>query len=133
MSKRGKIRRAQIDLRHRAGIGSDLELADMRGLLRARLFISEGKGGEAGRICDTLEGMGLTRDDMFETLTETVFKGDEKTVDIDTKLKAAITREMTRRSTKEIKARKSDEGEEEMEDPEDFVDSDDEVDMSLLL
>jgi replication factor C subunit 1 len=130
MSKRGKIRRAQADLRRRAGIGSDYELADMRGLLRTQLFVS---GGDAGRICDTLEGMGLTRDDMFETLAETVFKGDEKSVEIDSKLKTAITREMTRRTTKEVKLRKSDAEDAVEEDPEDYVDSDDEMDLSLLV
>jgi hypothetical protein len=127
MSKRGKLRRAQADLRRRANIGTEEALADMRGLLRARLFVA---GGEAGAICDTLEGMGLTRDDMFETLSETVFTGDEKTVALDSKLKAAISREMGRRSSKEVRARKTEEtGDEE---PEDYVDSDDELDLDLV-
>jgi replication factor C subunit 1 len=132
MSKRGKIRRAQADLRRRAHVTSEMELADMRGLMRAQLFAPEGKGGDAVQICDTLEGLGLTRDDMFETLTETVFKGDEKSVEMDSKRKTAITREMTRRSTKTAKLTKS-EAEGDEEDPEDFVDSDDEVDLSLLV
>jgi replication factor C subunit 1 len=132
MSKRGKLRRAQMDLRRRAKIGSELELADMRGLLRARLFAS---GGEAGRICDTLEGMGMTRDDMFETLTETVFKGDEKTIGIDAKLKAAITREMGKRTDRTLKAKitKTSDDSDTDEDPDDYVDSEDEMDMALLI
>lgn len=130
MSKRGKIRRAQMDLRRRAHISSEMELADIRGLLRIHLFTSS---GETGRICDTLEDMRLTRDDMFETLTETVFSGDEKSVAIDTKRKTAISREMTRRSTV-IKMSKADEKEatEGPEESEDFADSDDEVDLALL-
>jgi replication factor C subunit 1 len=129
MSKRGKIRRAQADMRRRGGFGSEGDFVDMRGLLRSQLFVA---GGDAGRICDTLEGMGMTRDDMFETLSETVFTGDEKTVAIDSKLKAAISREMGKRSDKVLKA-KSIKGDDAAEsDPEDYVDSDDEMDMSLL-
>lgn len=127
MSKRGKIRRAQNDMRRRARIGSEYELADMRGLLRSKLFVS---GGDAMKVCDTLMGMGLTRDDMFETLSETVFTGDEKTVCIDSKLKTAITREMTRRVSKLVKLSKCEETTAD-EDPEDYVDSDDEIDYSL--
>jgi len=128
MSKRGKIRRAQNDMRRRAHIGSECELADMRGLLRSKLFVS---GGDAMKVCDTLMGMGLTRDDMFETLSETVFTGDEKTVCIDSKLKTAITREMTRRISKLVKLSKTEETTDE--DPEDYVDSDDEIDLSLVI
>ncbi len=117
MSKRGKIRRAQADLRRRAGFGSEGAFLDMRGVLRARLFTS---GGEAGTICDTLEGMGLTRDDMFETLSETVFTGDEKTVAMDGKLKSAISREMGRRSARAVRvATRGEEEEEVYEDEED--------------
>jgi predicted RNA-binding protein with PIN domain len=75
--------------------------------------------------------MGLTRDDMFETLTETVFGGDEKTVALDTKLKTAITREMTRRSVKTVRTKKEDSADEETEQ-EDYVDSDDELDLDLV-
>lgn len=127
MSKRGKLRRTQGDLRRRAGLGSEEALADARGLLRARLFVSS---GDAGRICDTLEGMGLTRDDMFETLTETVFTGDEKTVALDTKLKTAITREMNKRSEKSVRVRG---GVSDADDAdEDIVDSDDEFLIDFL-
>ena len=107
MSKRGKIRRAQADLRRRAGFGSDGDFIDMRGLLRAQLFTAS---GTAGTICDTLEGMGLTRDDMFETLSETVFTGDEKTVAMDAKLKSAISREMGKRSARAVRVAKADDG-----------------------
>lgn len=134
MSKRGKLRRMQADLRRRAGLGSEEALADARGLLRSRLFIA---GGEASKICDTLEGMGLTRDDMFETLTETVFKGEEGSVALDSKLKAAISREMTKRSEKSVRARNAEgnEGNEgnENDEEEDYVDSDDELDLEMIV
>jgi hypothetical protein len=129
MSKRRKLRRAQADLRRRAGLGSEEALADARGLLRARLFVA---GGEAGRICDTLEGMGLTRDDMFETLTETVFKGDEASVAMDSKLKSAISREMGKRSEKSVRVRAAATGDDDDSGvEEDYVDSDDELDLYL--
>ncbi len=52
---------------------------------------------DVGAICDTLVSLRLTRDDMMETLSETVFPGDEKSVLLDSKLKAAVTREMNKR------------------------------------
>jgi replication factor C subunit 1 len=121
MSKRGKIRRAQADLRRRAGFGSEGDFMDMRGLLRAQLFTSS---GTAGTICDTLEGMGLTRDDMFETLSETVFTGDEKTVAMDAKLKSAISREMGKRSARAVRVAKADDDGAEMAAEEEDDDED---------
>lgn len=131
MSKRGKLRRAQADLRRRTGIGSEEALADTRGLLRARLFVSGSSTADAGAICDTLMSMGMTREDMFETLSETVFTGDEKTVALDSKLKAAITREMGRRTFKETKIGKSTEGDESDAEEVEYVDSDDEYDLEI--
>ena len=120
MSKRGKIRRLQAELRGRLGASSD-SIMDMRPLLRARLFGQS----DAAQICDTLDGLHMTRDDMFETLTETAFTGDESTVTMDGKLKAAITREMGRRTVKDIRVR--DDGDEE----EELVDSDDDFLLDL--
>lgn len=117
MSKRGKLRRAQAELRRRAGFGSDGEFLDMRGLLRAQLF----GGKTAEGICDTLTELRLTRDDMLETLVETVFKGDEKTVALDGKLKSAVSREMNKRVVAAVRVKASDEDAED--DP---VDSEDE-------
>jgi replication factor C subunit 1 len=97
MSKRAKMRRLQSELGARLGTRSATEIMDMRPLLRARLFSAR----DATVICDTLDGFRMTRDDMFETLTETVFTGDEDTVAMDAKLKAAVTREMGRRSVKD--------------------------------
>jgi replication factor C subunit 1 len=125
MSKRGKIRRAQADMRHRARIHSDYELMDMRPLLRTRLF----GASDASTICDTLESMRLTRDDMFETLSETVFKGDEKSVTIDTKLKTAISREMNKRAVKSIKVGK--EIETTIEEADEY-DSEDDIDYDII-
>lgn len=93
MSKRNKIRRMQAELRRRAGVDSDSVLADMRPLLRAHLF----KDADPTEICDTLSSLRLTRDDMFETLSETVFSGDKETVAMDAKRKAAISRGMAKR------------------------------------
>jgi hypothetical protein len=39
----------------------------------------------------------MTRDDMFDVLTETVFEGDEALVKLDTKTKSAITREWNKK------------------------------------
>jgi len=119
MSKRGKIRRAHADIRRRTGFGSDSYLVDARPLLRARLF----GGGDADTICDSLCELGLTRDDMFETLTETVFTGDEKSVAMDAKLKNAITRNMNKRVCV-MKEHKNEE--------DDYIsDSDNEIDLDI--
>ena len=127
MSKRNKIRRAQAEMGRRAGLGgSALDIADTRELLRMKLFGIQ----DASAVCDTLTELRLTRDDMLETLSETVFKGDEKTVSIDSKLKAAITREMNKRvDTKKSAATAAvaaDSGEDD-----DYVDSEDELEMFL--
>jgi hypothetical protein len=48
-------------------------------------------------LIDELVGLGLTRDDMMETLVDTVFTGDEDSVRMDTKTKGAVTREWKKR------------------------------------
>ena len=123
MSKRSKIRRLQAELRGRLGASSD-SILDMRAVLRARLFGPK----DATVICDTLDGFHMTRDDMFETLTETAFTGDEATVAMDGKLKAAVTREMGRRTVKETRV--SDDGAGTDED--EPIDSDDEFALDLV-
>ena len=47
----------------------------------------------AKEIVKILEDLHLTRDDMLEVLTETIFEGDEALVKLDTKIKSGITRE----------------------------------------
>jgi hypothetical protein len=127
MSKRNKIRRAQADIRRRTGMGGDLALADTRELLRQKLFGTAAM--DATAVCDTLMELGLTRDDMMETLSETVFKGDEKTVLMDSKLKAAITREMNKR----VDTRKSAVAATAEEEEGDCVDSEDEEEIQMFL
>jgi hypothetical protein len=56
---------------------------------------------DAPGIVDKLIELGITRDDMFEALSETVFTGDEKTVAMDAKLKGAVTREWKKRGVRE--------------------------------
>jgi replication factor C subunit 1 len=92
MSKTRKHRRWMSELARRLGINNTNAL-DMRETLRARLFTLK----DASAIVDLLIELGITRDDMFEVLSETVFTGDEKTVAMDTKLKGAITREWKKR------------------------------------
>jgi replication factor C subunit 1 len=91
-SKARKHRRWMAELGRRLGVGTDTML-DMRQLLRARLFRLK----DAGAIVDTLLELGITRDDMFEVLAETIFSGDETSVAMDTKLKSAVTREWKKR------------------------------------
>lgn len=92
-SKRLKHRRWYMDMARRAGLDSGM-LLESRDLLRARLF----HGSDAAAVVDTLESLGLSRDDMMETLTETVFSGDEEAVKFDAKLKAAVSREWKKRT-----------------------------------
>jgi replication factor C subunit 1 len=92
-SKRTKHRRLLRDVQgHLQGSqrGTDPALMDTRDLLRTRLFQST--MGPKERVA-ALDALGLTRDDMLETLVETVFTGDEASVALDTKAKSALTRE----------------------------------------
>ena len=101
MSKGTKHRRMTRDLRRRLGSGfSSMEaVVDARSLLRARLF----RAGATGTgIVDELVSLGLTRDDMMETLVDTVFTGDEASIaGLDTKTKGAVTREWKKRGAVE--------------------------------
>jgi replication factor C subunit 1 len=90
ISKTNKHKRWLRDMRCRGGFGSHDAVLDARDLLRTRLFKS---GGDAKAIVDDLIHLGLTRDDMLETLVETVFTGDEASIALDTKTKAAVSRE----------------------------------------
>jgi replication factor C subunit 1 len=95
-SKARKHQRWIAELGRRLGMNSRTIL-DMRELLRARLFGLT----NATAIVDTLIELGITRDDMFEVLSETIFTGDEKTVAMETKLKGAVTREWKKRGVSE--------------------------------
>ena len=88
-SKRLKHRRLLQDMRTRMGI-SDPHLMDTRNTLRSTLFDTQKSVGD---IVATLDEMGLTRDDMLETLVETTLKGDDAEVAMETKKKSALTRE----------------------------------------
>ena len=88
-SKRLKHRRMLTALRHRGGFGTDKNLLDALPLLRARLF----QGTSAPAIVDELVSLGMTREDMLETLVETAFSE----VTLDSKLKGGITREWKKR------------------------------------
>ena len=90
-SKRLKHRRMLTTLRHGGRFGTDRNLLDTRSLLRARLF----RGTSAPAIVDELVSLGMTRDDMLETLVETAFS--DEPVSLDSKLKGGITREWKKR------------------------------------
>ncbi len=95
-SKARKHARWMTELGRRLGV-SRANAIEMRELLRARLFGLK----DAAAIVDLLVELGISRDDMFEVLSETVFTGDEKTVAMETKLKGAVTREWKKRSITE--------------------------------
>jgi hypothetical protein len=96
-SKRLKHRRWYTDIRQRTRL--DSSMYDSVNVLRNRFFKP---GQTALHIVDSLVDMNLTRDDMMETLTETIYKGDENTVALDTKTKGQITREWKRRAIPEF-------------------------------
>jgi len=118
-SKRLKHRRWFSDMGRRIGHRSDIY--DTCDLLRARIFRS---GVSGVGIVDTLCELGLTRDDMMETLTDTVYKGNESQVALDTKTKGAITREWKKREVNCIEVKKNDEVESDLdyESDEDVMD-----------
>lgn len=93
-SKTTRHRRLMREMRGRGRFSGTEALLDARSLLRARLF-RPGLGG--AEIVDELLELGLTRDDMMETLVDTVFTGDEDSVRMDTKTKGAVTREWKKR------------------------------------
>jgi replication factor C subunit 1 len=119
-SKRLKHRRMLRTLRQNGRFGNDMDLLDSRSLLRARLF--RGTATSATSVVDDLVSLGLTRDDMLETLVDTAFS-DELGIVVDSKLKGGITREWKKRGLdKEVVA-----------NPllEDAVDSDEEEEMPI--
>jgi len=92
-SKRSKHRR-WIEQMRAAVSGRGEDLCDTLDTLRCRLFKGSANGG-AGTICDDLDALQLTRDDMLEALVETAL--DESSVKLDTKTKSAISREWKKR------------------------------------
>ena len=97
-SKRTKHRRLVADLANRVSPSvprTSEDVCDVLETLRRRsaaLTI----GGDVKRIVDGLLEAQMTRDDLFETLPEVTFSNCDN-VKIDTKLKAAITREWNKR------------------------------------
>ena len=106
-------------------IGHRSDVYDTCDLLRSLVFRQGASGVD---IVDTLCEIGLTRDDMLETLTDTVYKGDEGQVALDTKTKGAITREWKKREVNWVEAKKVVDNEDE-----DVVDNSDEDDAMELL
>jgi len=89
-SRRGKHMRQLAAMRRNTRAPSNFAMMESRDVYRQRLFRD---GLDAPQTVARLVEYGLTRDDMFEALTETVFKGDEDIVAMETKKKSAITRE----------------------------------------
>ena len=89
---------------------SGLSFLDSRELLCARLFRS---GRTATEIVDDLVALRLTRDDMMDTLTEVTLSA----ATLDSKVKAAVTREWNKRCGKALTEKKE---AEEVSDVEDF-------------
>jgi len=118
MSKRAKHLRMYKELAHG---GSSVDMCDTVNLYRTCLFRLK----DAEEVCDTLIRYGLTRDDMMDTLTETVFTGDEKTVAMDSKLKSAVTRAWKKRGIADVETKQT--HDEDMDDTEDIYDSDDDI------
>lgn len=96
-SKRLKHRRLLSELQ--THVKGDSALLESRSLLRATLFDSE---ATAPAIVQRLLDLGMTRDDMMETLVETCFKGEEAEIALDTKKKSAITREWKKVAPKDF-------------------------------
>ncbi len=122
-SKRGKHQRLLQDMRARMGIAGEPALMDTRNTLRAALF---SPAATIPTICDRLAAVGATRDDMLETLVETVFKGGEADVAMETKKKSALTREWKKRHP-EGAAAKGKSGVEKDKDSNDGVGDDDDT------
>jgi replication factor C subunit 1 len=93
-SKRSKHKRMLTELRQHTGGTSMEAIVDSLDLYRTHLFDNKKTGTQ---IVDTLLSYNMTRDDMMDTLVETVFTGSESSVALDTKTKGAITREYKKR------------------------------------
>jgi replication factor C subunit 1 len=111
-SKRLKHSRNLRDMSQRSGIPA---IGDCLDLLRAITFAP----GSAGEIVKRLDGLGLSRDDMFDTLVDTAFPSWEGAKNMDTKTKGAITREWRKLH--------SDKGEEGKRSDKDGVEEEDDV------
>jgi len=118
MSKRSKHMRWDNDIRSRTGIANETGLLDARSTWRARLFAA---GQTPGLIVDRLLEYGLTRDDMMEALTDTAFVSGDVT--LDSKVKAAVTREFNKRAPAmdTVRADMEDDIDTDSEDDEDTI------------
>jgi replication factor C subunit 1 len=110
-SKRLKHRRMLTTLRRNGCF--DMDLLESRSLLRTRLF----RHTDAVDVVNDLVSLGLTRDDMLDTLIDTAFS--DETIVLDTKLKAGITREWKKRGvdTTRVSADVSDDDDDDDEVP----------------
>lgn len=95
-SKRLKHRRYLRDIR--SSIGGEENLLDTRDVLRARLY---DPALSPQQVVSELKDLGLNRDMMLESLVETAFSGMEPVM--DTKKKAALTREWNKQVVKDPK------------------------------
>jgi len=125
-SKRGKHRTWVRDLETR----TSLSYLDTQDLLRARFFRS---GRTATALVDDLVSLRLTRDDLMDTLTDVALT-EGPTVALDSKTKAAVTREWTKRCGKAEKAEKAEKGktkagDEGEEDENEKDDSDEDIEL----
>ena len=125
-SKRQKHRRLLGELRQHMG-SFEPDVLDTRNLLRTRLFDAD---LNPQQVVHELKGLGLNRDDMMETLIETVFKGEEAAVAMDTKKKSAVTREWKKAVPAGLVAKAAGTGEDAEEESADIAgdDSEDEMD-----
>jgi hypothetical protein len=94
-SKRMKHQRNLNDMSRRGGFSSSMSFLDSLDLLRSHFFTIPG----AEETVRELDMYNFTRDDMLETMVDTVFMGEEDSIKLDTKKKAAITREWKRTHT----------------------------------
>lgn len=94
-SKTNKHRRHITDIMHRTGSSALSDYYDYIDIWKYKLYAQK----DAIRMCDTLEDLHLTRDDLLETFADLSFtlKHNERDSPPDTKLKAAITREWRKR------------------------------------
>ena len=127
-SKRTKHRRLLSDVEAHLRTHGDPYVSDTRSFLRTDLFRGDRTPADVvGRLLE----LGMTREDMLETLVDTCFKGEESAVAMETKKKSAITREWKKRVgntegglIRSGKTRTEEEGEAEVVGDEDEVDLD---------
>ena len=123
-SKRLKHMRNLRDIRQRGGSSSVFDFVERGDLLRSYLYDPTCPVPD---VMERLTSLSLTRDDMFETLADIVFPGNEASVQMDTKRKGAITREWKR-----AHIQKEDVTKKESEIDADEIESDDDVDIENL-